>query len=1083
MNGTILTFYSYKGGTGRSMAVANIAWILANNGLRVLVVDWDLEAPGLHRYFHPFLPDPELRSSPGIIDLLWAFAEAAVDPDDPADDLPDDPAWYEQYAQVAPYAVSVQYDAFPGAGTVDLVPAGRQNPSYANLVSAFDWDDFYDRLGGGGFLEALKRDMRSGYDYVLIDSRTGLSDTASICTVQMPDVLVDCFSLSTQAIDGAAAVATSAQSQHRSGHLKVFPVPMRVEDAELDKLDASRDYARARFGRFLSHVDDPDRYWGEVEIPYKSFYAYEETLATVGDRPRQENTVLAATERVVAHLTDGRVTELRSQLTETERRALLSRFQRHLPVAGQRAAGTRLQGVPPRVFIAYTYDSAEHFSAVRELWYLLREQGADARLDQPPGQRRADWVSWLADEVRAADVVLEVVPAARVQDARAEDAGGAAPPRAADLVRDELGLAPKPHLAVVLPGGSTEQAPAYLTRSTGRPVVVEHLTAAGVEPLSERVARAARSRSAEPPAAAPLGSGWEAVASAMADPELVGTAVTLRRLVTAQLEGEAAFRRLTAAAPLPVRWHMTERPTLGPADGMWLQGGPVRPEEPLTGVVQRLYEGFLTVPTRQMVLLGDPGAGKTTALILLALRMLKGQIPEGAAPVPVLLSAATWRPDTESLRYWIARRLREDYSGPLHTPLGSHLVRELADSPLILPILDGLDELPSHLLDLALNALAEAPFTQPLLVACRTEPYHAAFDRTGQTLRKAAVIELQPLAPDDAADYLQASASSSGTRWNLILEALRQAPEAPVSRVLTTPLLLDLVRTSYQAPRTDPTELLSFPEEGIRTQLHRRYLPAVYSARPQHPGRGSRYPAERVTRWFSFLAEWQIRTGQGTDIAWWRLHTSLPRAASRAWLGLFGAAFGGLFMFIALTIAITANLDVLYAASDEILQDSLITGGLLGAATALVASPPQSHRGILERLTTSRPLQVLGRRWPSQRSVSPQGALRNNRSGILLIGFVACLLSTGPTLAAVLAGNFTGALILLAATLAALLVLLNTSAWGWYTVTRWRLALHGSLPWRPMSFLEDAHSRGVLRQQGAVYSFRHDGLRNSLLVR
>jgi len=53
--GKIVTFYSYKGGTGRSMALANVAWILASNGKRVLAIDWDLEAPGLHRYFTPFL--------------------------------------------------------------------------------------------------------------------------------------------------------------------------------------------------------------------------------------------------------------------------------------------------------------------------------------------------------------------------------------------------------------------------------------------------------------------------------------------------------------------------------------------------------------------------------------------------------------------------------------------------------------------------------------------------------------------------------------------------------------------------------------------------------------------------------------------------------------------------------------------------------------------------------------------------------------------------------------------------------------------------------------------------------------------
>src|SRR5687768_8031580 len=53
--GAIITFYSYKGGTGRSMAVANVACLLAKSVLKqsqkILVMDWDLEAPGLHRYF------------------------------------------------------------------------------------------------------------------------------------------------------------------------------------------------------------------------------------------------------------------------------------------------------------------------------------------------------------------------------------------------------------------------------------------------------------------------------------------------------------------------------------------------------------------------------------------------------------------------------------------------------------------------------------------------------------------------------------------------------------------------------------------------------------------------------------------------------------------------------------------------------------------------------------------------------------------------------------------------------------------------------------------------------------------------
>src|SRR5215469_11650434 len=72
-NGTIITFYSYKGGTGRSMLLANVAWILASHGKRVLMVDWDLEAPGLHRYFHPFLADKYLASTPGFVDWVLDY--------------------------------------------------------------------------------------------------------------------------------------------------------------------------------------------------------------------------------------------------------------------------------------------------------------------------------------------------------------------------------------------------------------------------------------------------------------------------------------------------------------------------------------------------------------------------------------------------------------------------------------------------------------------------------------------------------------------------------------------------------------------------------------------------------------------------------------------------------------------------------------------------------------------------------------------------------------------------------------------------------------------------------------------------
>ena len=83
--GEVVTFYSYKGGTGRSMALIDVAWILASNGKRVLVLDWDLEAPGLHRYLAPFLPDKDLTASDGIIDFVLKFMTAAATPTSPAE--------------------------------------------------------------------------------------------------------------------------------------------------------------------------------------------------------------------------------------------------------------------------------------------------------------------------------------------------------------------------------------------------------------------------------------------------------------------------------------------------------------------------------------------------------------------------------------------------------------------------------------------------------------------------------------------------------------------------------------------------------------------------------------------------------------------------------------------------------------------------------------------------------------------------------------------------------------------------------------------------------------------------------------
>jgi predicted acylesterase/phospholipase RssA/MinD-like ATPase involved in chromosome partitioning or flagellar assembly len=366
--GTIITFYSYKGGTGRSMALANVAWILASNGKKVLTIDWDLEAPGLHRYFYPFLVDKDLTSSEGLIDFVNNFAIEAATPIKDAEETTEnvseqavgngqgsDEDWYKPLANILRYAMSLDWE-FPSGGTLDFIPAGRQGASYGTRVNSFNWQNFYDNLGGGRFLEEAKRIMRAEYDYILIDSRTGVSDTSGVCTVQMPDTLVACFTLNNQGIAGALAVANSVfeqvkasaqpatqkarrkqsalpdqkqkelelrekESEERRSRFNIFPVPMRLENNEKEKLERRMVHARSAFSQFpLYQTSSSSDYWKDVCVDYIPYYAYEEILAAFGDR--EQVILLSAAERLTFHLTGGEISKLQPPSEEDRLRVI-----------------------------------------------------------------------------------------------------------------------------------------------------------------------------------------------------------------------------------------------------------------------------------------------------------------------------------------------------------------------------------------------------------------------------------------------------------------------------------------------------------------------------------------------------------------------------------------------------------------------------------------------------------------------------------------------------------------------------------------------------------------------------------------
>jgi MinD-like ATPase involved in chromosome partitioning or flagellar assembly len=320
--GQIVTFYSYKGGVGRTSALANVAWILASSGCRVLVIDWDLEAPSLHRYFRPFLEDSTGVANPGLIDLLHERSIAAANKYAIVGQIPD-----PQALDVLAYVQSVNW-TFPGSGYLDLMPGGRYDASYGTRVNTFEWDTFYEKLDGAAFFDQLRTHLRGEYDYVLIDSRTGSADSAGICTTRLPDLLVVCFDLNPHTMTTCGRIARSAIEQRPREPIRVFPVPMRVERAEKELLDRSFAEVERIFSPIMSERS-PEvlrRYWQEVAFFYTPYYSFGEMLSVFGDAHRPPDSLLASAERLTAHLTNEQITSA-PVISPEERRKILEQYK------------------------------------------------------------------------------------------------------------------------------------------------------------------------------------------------------------------------------------------------------------------------------------------------------------------------------------------------------------------------------------------------------------------------------------------------------------------------------------------------------------------------------------------------------------------------------------------------------------------------------------------------------------------------------------------------------------------------------------------------------------------------------------
>jgi len=262
--GTVITFYSFKGGVGRTMALANIAILLAKRRLRVLAIDADLEAPGLNRYFNQ-LGLPPVEERPGLLELL------TQDPDDES-------TW-------GSYTSTVEIeDGLP----LTIMTSGRRDETYVLRVLEFDWEHFFREEEGGERFENLREEWKQAFDIVLIDSRTGITDSGGVFTIQMPDILVLVANPSHQSIGGVREVAERAQAARQK--LPYDRMPLSILPI-LSRLDTRAEYEQARewldifatemdgfYADWLPKPFTPRQIIEQTKLPYVAYFGFGEKL-------------------------------------------------------------------------------------------------------------------------------------------------------------------------------------------------------------------------------------------------------------------------------------------------------------------------------------------------------------------------------------------------------------------------------------------------------------------------------------------------------------------------------------------------------------------------------------------------------------------------------------------------------------------------------------------------------------------------------------------------------------------------------------------------------------------------------------
>ncbi len=284
--GEIITFYSFKGGTGRTFALVNTGVLLARSGKKkVLLIDWDLDAPGLDRYLEPYLKEDD-KIKEGLIDLINEFRRELSKQGIDASDGTIVSGLIERIIEKYMIDISLEPDS-----SLYYIKAGLMNDKYSGKVQNFKWRHFFKKFPD--FFTQFAGYLSERFDYVMIDARTGHTDIGGICTMLMPEKLVLVHTMNNQSIDGVIDIAKKAiEYRGNSNDLRpliIFPLPSRIDLDEKELHEEWKTKYVEKFRKLLIHCYSlpksikVDKYFNNVMIRHSSSYSYGEKIAVMKD--------------------------------------------------------------------------------------------------------------------------------------------------------------------------------------------------------------------------------------------------------------------------------------------------------------------------------------------------------------------------------------------------------------------------------------------------------------------------------------------------------------------------------------------------------------------------------------------------------------------------------------------------------------------------------------------------------------------------------------------------------------------------------------------------------------------------------